>query len=54
MLRELLSLYEQGIVNIQPMVSHLASINEAPEIYHLLAHHSEDLLGVIFDWGAGD
>lgn len=50
-LRVLLFLCEQGLVNIEPMVSHFAAIDEAPRIYDLLAHHSEDLLGVIFDWG---
>lgn len=49
-LRVLLFLYEQGLVKIEPMVSHLVSINEAPRIYDMLAHHEEELLGVIFDW----
>ena len=46
----LLFLCEKGLVNIVPMVSHIASIDDAPEIYDLLANRSEDLLGVIFDW----
>ena len=51
-LRVLLSLVEQGLVKIQPLVSHLVPIDRAPEIYELLANHSERLLGVIFDWSA--
>ena len=49
-LRVLLFLCEQGLVTIEPMVSHLVSIDEAPRIYDMLAHNAEDLLGVIFDW----
>lgn len=49
-LRVLLFLCEKGLVNIKPMVSHVVSIDDAPEIYDLLANRSEDLLGVIFDW----
>ena len=49
-LRVLLALYEQGSLRIKPMVSHIVSIDEAPQIYKMLAHKANDLLGVIFDW----
>lgn len=35
---------------IEPMVSHVVSVAEALKIYDMLAHHSEDLLGVVFGW----
>ena len=49
-LRVLLFLYEQGLLEIAPMVSHLVSIDEAPRIYEMLTHKAHDLLGVVFDW----
>ena len=49
-LRVLLFLCKQGLVNMEPVVSHLVSIDKAPGIYDQLAHHGEELLGVIFDW----
>ena len=49
-LRVLLFLYEQGLLQITPMVSHIVSIDEAPKLYKKLAHNADDLLGVIFDW----
>jgi 2-desacetyl-2-hydroxyethyl bacteriochlorophyllide A dehydrogenase len=49
-LRVLLFLHEQGLVSIEPMVSHFVSITEAPMIYDLLAKKAHNLLGVIFDW----
>lgn len=52
-LRVLLFLARQGLVRIAPMVSHRVSIDEAPRIYDLLAHHGEELLGVTFDWSEG-
>jgi 2-desacetyl-2-hydroxyethyl bacteriochlorophyllide A dehydrogenase len=49
-LRVLLFLFEQGLVMIEPVVTHFVSIDEAPEVYQLLANNEKDLLGVIFDW----
>jgi len=49
-LRVLLFLYQQGLVTIEPMVSHVVSIDEAPGVYDMLAHNARDLLGIIFDW----
>jgi 2-desacetyl-2-hydroxyethyl bacteriochlorophyllide A dehydrogenase len=49
-LRVLLFLYEREQIRIEPMVSHLVSIDEAPGVYDKLANHGEELLGVIFDW----
>jgi len=49
-LQALLFLYEQNLIKVEPMVSHVVSIDDAPGIYDMLAKKSEDLLGVIFDW----
>lgn len=49
-LRVLLFLFQQGLIEVEPMVSHVVPIDEAPSIYDMLAHRGEDLLGVIFDW----
>ena len=49
-LRALLSLYKRGQIRIEPMVSHLVPIGEAPAIYETLANRGDELLGVIFDW----
>lgn len=46
----LLSLVEQGRIRIEPMVSHVLPIDEAPGLYEKLASASGELLGVIFDW----
>jgi 2-desacetyl-2-hydroxyethyl bacteriochlorophyllide A dehydrogenase len=46
----LLFLVQQGLVNIKTAVSHLVSIDQAREVYDLLATNSDQLLGVIFDW----
>lgn len=43
-------LYEQGTVKIEPLVSHVVPIEEAPKIYDLLASKSEEFLGAIFEW----
>jgi len=53
-LRVLLFLYEQGLLQIAPMVSHIAPIDHAPQIYAKLAQSDPDLLGVIFDWTEQD
>ncbi len=49
-LRVLLFLYQQNLIKIKPLVTHIVSIDEAPRIYEMLAYHGEQLLGVIFDW----
>ncbi len=49
-LQVLLFLYQQGIIRMAPMVSHIVSIDDAPRLYEMLASHADDLLGVIFDW----
>jgi 2-desacetyl-2-hydroxyethyl bacteriochlorophyllide A dehydrogenase len=49
-LRVLLFLYEQGLLRIEPMVTHIVPIDEAPRIYQMLARTADELLGVIFDW----
>ena len=49
-LRVLLWLVRQGLILMEPLVSHIVSIDEAPRVYGLLAERSEDLLGAIFDW----
>jgi len=47
---ELLSIYKKGDIKIKPMVSHDISIDDAPQIYKMLANNASDLFGVIFDW----
>ncbi|MCS6830682.1 MAG: zinc-binding dehydrogenase [Armatimonadota bacterium] len=50
-LRVLLHFVRQGIIRIEPVVSHVASIEQAPVLYEVLRDRPGDLLGVIFDWG---
>jgi len=50
-LQTLLHFMRQGIVQIQPLITHEVPIQEAPEIYATLRDKPGDLLGVIFDWG---
>ncbi|MFQ5808687.1 MAG: zinc-binding dehydrogenase [Armatimonadota bacterium] len=52
-LRDLAALLEsvrEGVIRIQPLISHLVSIDEAPAIYATLRDSPADLLGVVFDW----
>jgi 2-desacetyl-2-hydroxyethyl bacteriochlorophyllide A dehydrogenase len=49
-LRVLLHLYRQGVVRIEPLVSHGVSVDQAPVIYEALRDDPRRLLGVIFDW----
>jgi len=51
-LRVLLFLYEQRQLVIEPVVSHLVSIDEAAAIYAQLAQAAGELLGVVFEWTA--
>lgn len=43
-------LYLQETIEIKPMVSHIVSIDQAEEIYGMLAGQNDEFLGVIFDW----
>jgi 2-desacetyl-2-hydroxyethyl bacteriochlorophyllide A dehydrogenase len=45
-----LSLIRQGRARIEPMVTHLLPIEQAPAIYATLRDRPAELLGVIFDW----
>lgn len=49
-LRLLLHFMRQGIIRVEPLVSHTVSIDEAPRIYEILRDRPQELLGVIFDW----
>lgn len=49
-LRVLLFLVEHGYTQIAPVVTHMVEIEEALNIYQLLAYDQESLLGVIFNW----
>jgi 2-desacetyl-2-hydroxyethyl bacteriochlorophyllide A dehydrogenase len=49
-LRVLLFLHQQGTVRIEPVVSDIVPIGEAPAMYERLAHRGDELLGVVFDW----
>ena len=46
----LLHLIRSGVVQIDPVVSHRASIDEAPAIYSTMRDDPRSLYGVIFDW----
>ena len=48
----LLFLVAQGRIRIEPMVSHILPIDEAPGLYDKLATAPGELLGVVFDWTA--
>ncbi|MBN1348058.1 zinc-binding dehydrogenase [candidate division KSB1 bacterium] len=49
-LRVLMHFITNGIIRINPLISHIESIENAPGIYELLRDKPEELLGVIFDW----
>lgn len=49
-LRVVLHFLEQGIIRIDPVVSHETTIDKAPGVYKALRDRPQDLLGVIFDW----
>ncbi|MFH1744111.1 MAG: zinc-binding dehydrogenase [bacterium] len=51
-LRVLLQFIQRGIIRIEPLVSHIVSIDEAPRIYEILRDKPAELLGVILDWTA--
>lgn len=50
-LRVLLFLLLQQSIHIAPMVSHVVPFDDAPSMYNMLANNTDDLFGVIFDWG---
>lgn len=49
-LRVLTFLVDQGLVSMDPVVSDVVPIDEAPAIYGRLAAGDPNLLGVVFDW----
>ena len=49
-LRVLLFLHQQGAIQIEPVISDIVPIDQAPATYERLAHCGDELLGVIFDW----
>lgn len=49
-LRGLLRYIQDGVIRIDPLISHRVSIDQAPEIYATLRDRPADLLGVVFDW----
>ncbi len=49
-LKVLLHFIGQGIIRVEPLISHVVSIDEAPGIYEILRDRPADLLGVVFDW----
>jgi bacteriochlorophyllide a dehydrogenase len=49
-LKVLIHFIEQGVIQVEPLVSHVTSIDEAPQIYATLRDSPGELLGVIFDW----
>ncbi len=49
-LRVVLHFVRQGIIQIEPLISHFVPIDEAPAIYEILRDKQGELLGVIFDW----
>ncbi|MDW8289261.1 MAG: zinc-binding alcohol dehydrogenase [Armatimonadota bacterium] len=53
-LRVLLYFVQQGIIRIEPVVSHFLPIEQAPALYETLRDRPGELLGVIFDWGEGE
>ena len=49
-LAALVEFIQQGAVRVEPLVTHLVPIDEAPKIYTTLRDRPAELLGVIFDW----
>jgi 2-desacetyl-2-hydroxyethyl bacteriochlorophyllide A dehydrogenase len=52
-LRVVLHFVRQGVMRVEPLISHFVSIDQAPAIYETLRDRPEELLGVIFDWTGG-
>ena len=49
-LKVLLHFIGQGVIWVEPLITHAVSIDEAPKIYETLRDSPADLLGVTFDW----
>lgn len=49
-LRVLLYFMEQGVIRTEPLITHVAPVEQAPEVYNTLRDRPGDLLGVVFDW----
>lgn len=49
-LKVLIHFIEHGIIRIEPLISHMVSVDDAPRIYATLRDKPTELLGVIFDW----
>lgn len=49
-LRVVLHFVQQDIIKIEPLITHIVSIDEAPSIYEMLRDKPGELLGVVFDW----
>jgi 3-hydroxyethyl bacteriochlorophyllide a dehydrogenase len=49
-LKVLIHFIGEGIIKVDPLISHAVSIDEAPTIYDTLRGRPADLLGVVFDW----
>ncbi len=48
--RACLELLHHGRLSLRPLVTHLVSIDEAPEIYRAMARRDPSILGAVFDW----
>ncbi|MCS6860369.1 MAG: zinc-binding alcohol dehydrogenase [Abditibacteriales bacterium] len=49
-LRRVLHFVRQGVIRVEPLISHCVSIDQAPTIYETLRDRPGELLGVVFDW----
>jgi len=49
-LRVVLHFLQRGDIRVEPLISHVVPIDEAPEIYGIMRDRPRDLLGVVFDW----
>ncbi len=52
-LRVVLHFVRQGVMRVEPLMSHCVSIDQAPAIYETLRDRPSELLGVVFDWTGG-
>ncbi|MBN1345326.1 MAG: zinc-binding alcohol dehydrogenase [Phycisphaerae bacterium] len=49
-LKVLIHFITEGIIRVDPLISHFVGIEEAPKIYETLRDRPGELLGVVFDW----
>lgn len=49
-LRVLLHFMQQGTINIAPVITHTAPVDQAIDLYAQLRDHPASMLGVVFDW----